>query len=334
MGHPRAETSAPRRARRDRRRRDAARGHECAASRTHRDGLRPATWSTTSVGAGIEPRPTFSVGSRRAHRTAIRRLVRRGRRVPRARRTSGTRSPREPSRRSTSSSTRSRSSPGCGCSTSGCGPGRHSLALARPGLRGASASTTAPTSWRSPGSGRATEGSARRSRSSTCATSRTQASSTPRSACARAASACSAGATRTDGVRPHRRDRCARAVRLAVSAFSAAFAVRHLEAGEDVRPGDRRAARAGDRARPRRHRERPFDLWTTCFTARELELLAVGSRARVDAVHGVTPARTAAQPPTLDHPELLLARARRPSDPAVIARSSTFDPTRQLTCTL
>jgi hypothetical protein len=97
---------------------------------------------------------------------------------------------------------------------------------------------------------------------------------------------------------------------LALSAFSAAFAVRFLEAGETFDPAtgvlhERSTVRGPD------GREREFDLWTTCFTARELELLAAGSGLDVDAVYGVTPGRYRAQAPTLDDPELLLL-ARRP----------------------
>ena len=64
---------------------------------------------------------------------------------------------------------------------------------------------------------------------------------------------------------------------LAVSAFSAAFAVRHLEDGGGVRPRHRCAPRAGDGPRTPAAIEQQFDLWTTCFTARELELLAAGA---------------------------------------------------------
>jgi SAM-dependent methyltransferase len=98
--------------------------------------------------------------------------------------------------------------------------------------------------------------------------------------------------------------------RLAVSAFSAAFAVRHLEAGEEFDPAtgvlhELATVRGPDGS------QREFDLWTTCLTGRELELLATGAGLVVDAVHGVTPGAYAAQPPTLDHHELLLL-ARRP----------------------
>jgi SAM-dependent methyltransferase len=97
---------------------------------------------------------------------------------------------------------------------------------------------------------------------------------------------------------------------LAVSAFSAAFALRHLEPTEEYDPAtgvlhERATVRDPDGA------EAEFDLWTTCFTARELELLALAAGLTVDAVHGVTPGAYRAQAPTLDHHELLLL-ARRP----------------------
>jgi SAM-dependent methyltransferase len=99
--------------------------------------------------------------------------------------------------------------------------------------------------------------------------------------------------------------------RLAVSAFSAAFSLRHLEAGEEYDPAtgvlhEIATVRGPDGT------ERQFDLWTTCFTGRELELLALGAGLEIEAVHGVTPGAYAAQPPTLDHHELLLL-ARRPA---------------------
>jgi len=96
---------------------------------------------------------------------------------------------------------------------------------------------------------------------------------------------------------------------LAVSAFSAAFAVRHLEAGEDYDPAtgvlhEVATVRGPDGT------EAPFDLWTTCFTARELDLLARAAGLDAIEVHGVTPGGYRRQVPTLDHHELLLlARA-------------------------
>ena len=92
---------------------------------------------------------------------------------------------------------------------------------------------------------------------------------------------------------------------IAVSAFSAAFALRHLETGEsyDAATGvlhEVATVRGSDGT------EAPFDLWTTCFTARELELLARGAGLDTIEVHGVTPGAYRRQPPTLDHHELLL----------------------------
>ena len=98
--------------------------------------------------------------------------------------------------------------------------------------------------------------------------------------------------------------------RLAVSAFSAAFAVRHLETGEEYDPATgvlHERATVRDPAGV----EGEFDLWTTCFTGRELELLAAGAGLIVDAVRGVTPGAYRVQAPTLDHHELLLL-AHRP----------------------
>ncbi len=97
---------------------------------------------------------------------------------------------------------------------------------------------------------------------------------------------------------------------VALTAFSLAFALRWLEEGEELDPRtgvlhERSTVRDPDGV------EREFDLWTTCFTVRELALLARDAGLTVDAVHGVRPGAYAATPLTLDHPELLLL-ARRP----------------------
>jgi SAM-dependent methyltransferase len=107
-------------------------------------------------------------------------------------------------------------------------------------------------------------------------------------------------------------ERFARALRpggrLALSAFSAYFAARHLEAGEhfDADRGvnhERATLRAEDR-------EQTFDLWTTCYTPRELRLLAERSGLRVDAVHGVQPGAYGTTAPSIDAPEHLLLATR------------------------
>jgi len=107
--------------------------------------------------------------------------------------------------------------------------------------------------------------------------------------------------------------RIVRAVRpagyVAVSAFHAPFALRHLEAGETYDPA---TGVLHERARLRDQggEEREFDLWTTCFTARELILLAGSTGLRDIEVHGVAPGRYRAAPPDLDAPELLLIARR------------------------
>jgi SAM-dependent methyltransferase len=99
---------------------------------------------------------------------------------------------------------------------------------------------------------------------------------------------------------------------VAVSAFSAGFAVRWLEDGEDFDP---RTGVLHEHATVRNEAgdEQVFELWTTCFTARELALMARAAGLEIRAIHGVRPGAYATGPPTLEHPELLLF-ARRPQD--------------------
>lgn len=93
--------------------------------------------------------------------------------------------------------------------------------------------------------------------------------------------------------------------RIAVSAFSAYFMLRHLE------PADTFDADSGvnhERASVRdpEGREAEFDLWTTCFTPRELRLMAAAAGVRVDGLWSVGPGAYGRRPPDLDHPEFLL----------------------------
>jgi SAM-dependent methyltransferase len=93
--------------------------------------------------------------------------------------------------------------------------------------------------------------------------------------------------------------------RVAVSAFSAYFAVRHLEPGDtfDVGAGvNHERAEVRDPA----GQMDTFDLWTTCFTPRELRLMAVAAGLRVTGLWAVRPGEYAERPPDLDHPEFLL----------------------------
>jgi SAM-dependent methyltransferase len=92
---------------------------------------------------------------------------------------------------------------------------------------------------------------------------------------------------------------------LAVSAFSAYFQVRWLEDGDsfDADTGvnhERSTLRDPDGA------EAEFDLWTTCFTPRELRLLARAAALEPRSVWSVTPGAYRADPPSLTTPEFLL----------------------------
>lgn len=96
--------------------------------------------------------------------------------------------------------------------------------------------------------------------------------------------------------------------RVAVSAFNAYFQVRHLEEGSfdpstgtfheltEIRDPDGRVAEV--------------EAWTTCFTPRELRLLARLAGLEPLAVHGVTPGRYGAAPPSIDLEEHLLVARR------------------------
>jgi SAM-dependent methyltransferase len=107
---------------------------------------------------------------------------------------------------------------------------------------------------------------------------------------------------------------------MALTAFSASFAVRFLEEGESFDPAtgvlhEISVVRGPDGD------EREFDLWTTCFTARELELLALGAGLDVRSVTGVAPGRYGDDAPTVEHPELLLLASRSAARPAPLSES-------------
>jgi SAM-dependent methyltransferase len=98
--------------------------------------------------------------------------------------------------------------------------------------------------------------------------------------------------------------------RLAVSAFSAYFQLRYLEPADSFDAGlgvnhERTTLRDSS------GREQAAELWTSCFTPRELRLLARAVGLEPLAVHGVTPGAYGPLPPSIECPEfLLLARKR------------------------
>lgn len=93
--------------------------------------------------------------------------------------------------------------------------------------------------------------------------------------------------------------------RLGLSAFSSYFAVRYLEEGDTF---DAATGVNHERAEVRDPDGRParFDLWTTCFTPRELRLMAARAGVAVTGVWSVGPGDYATRPPDIDHPEFLL----------------------------
>ena len=173
--------------------------------------------------------------------------------------TCATRSPRAPPRRWSSWSTPSTWARPCGCSTSGCGPGRHARALAARGIEvvGVDISRALHRAGAATGAGRAATFVRRRRRASWPST----ASSTPPSRCARGRSGSWPG---EDGEVLRRLVRALKpAGRAAVSAFSAYFAVRWLGDGDEF------DAAAGVNheltlVRDEEGDEAAFDLWTTC----------------------------------------------------------------------
>jgi len=93
--------------------------------------------------------------------------------------------------------------------------------------------------------------------------------------------------------------------RAAVSAFSAYFQVRYLEEGNEFDASTgvyREVLTVKDETGADAH----FDAWTSCFTPRELRLLAADSGLRVTDIWSVTPGDYAARPPSIDTPEFLL----------------------------
>jgi 2-polyprenyl-3-methyl-5-hydroxy-6-metoxy-1,4-benzoquinol methylase len=108
-------------------------------------------------------------------------------------------------------------------------------------------------------------------------------------------------------------DRIARAVRpggrVAVSGFSAYFQLRFLEA-TDTFDADRGVNHERATVKDEAGRDAEFDLWTTCFTPRELRLLAERAGLVAEHVWSVAPGAYRAAPPSTEAPELLLVGRR------------------------
>jgi SAM-dependent methyltransferase len=96
---------------------------------------------------------------------------------------------------------------------------------------------------------------------------------------------------------------------LAVSAFSAYFQLRYLEQ-HDTFDADAGVNHERTVVKDDAGRDAEVDLWTTCFTPRELRLLAAACGLEVRHLWSVTPGAYAADAPSIEAPELLLIAAR------------------------
>jgi SAM-dependent methyltransferase len=97
---------------------------------------------------------------------------------------------------------------------------------------------------------------------------------------------------------------------VALSAFSAYFQVRFLEESDTFDAGlglnHERTVVHDPEGRPL-----PAELWTSCYTPRELRLLLGNAGLDVEALWSVTPGSYEPNPPDLDHPEFLVLARRR-----------------------
>jgi SAM-dependent methyltransferase len=188
----------------------------------------------------------------------------------------------------------------------GCGTGRHSRSLAERGIRAVGVDLSAGLLGVAAGrGGEWVRADARR---------------LPlRSGCADVAvSLCQGGFGITPGADELVLAELARVLRpgarLALTAFSLAFAARWLAPG-DAFDVDRGLVHTVAEVRGPDARERRFDLWTQCYSAGHLRHLAATAGLAVDSVSGVEPGDYGLRAPTLGHPELLLLARRLPAPP-------------------
>ena len=93
--------------------------------------------------------------------------------------------------------------------------------------------------------------------------------------------------------------------RMAASAFSSYFMVRFLE-DTDTFDADAGVNHERTAVKSEAGEDADFDLWTSCFTPRELRLIADRAGLAVDAIWSVTPGAYARNRADLEHPEWLL----------------------------
>jgi SAM-dependent methyltransferase len=190
----------------------------------------------------------------------------------------------------------------------GCGPGRHSRALATRGIEVVGIDISEPF-----------VALARSEAPAGAAFARADARRLPVAAGSfdAAISLCQGGFGLVPGEDAGVIDEIARALRpggrMAASAFSSYFVVRFLEEGDTFDPGAGVNHEVAT-VRSETGEAADFDLWTSCFTPRELRLIAAAAGLEVAAIWSVAPGAYAENPPDLEHPEWLLI-ARKRDDP-------------------
>lgn len=94
--------------------------------------------------------------------------------------------------------------------------------------------------------------------------------------------------------------------RAGVTAFSAYFQVRHVEAMGSTFYAERGVNHERTMIKDEQGRDAEADLWTTCFTPRELRLMASQAGLAVESIWSVTPGGYTRDAPTLESEEFLL----------------------------
>ena len=97
--------------------------------------------------------------------------------------------------------------------------------------------------------------------------------------------------------------------KVVLSAFSSYFQVRHLDDPAEFDAGAG-VQHEHTEVRDEAGRSAPAELWTTCFTPRELRLMVAAAGARVDALWSVEPGRYGRNLPGLDLAEFLVIATR------------------------
>jgi cyclopropane fatty-acyl-phospholipid synthase-like methyltransferase len=98
--------------------------------------------------------------------------------------------------------------------------------------------------------------------------------------------------------------------RMALSAFSSYFAVKYHEGAEF--DADSGVSHEVTEVRNEQGTGLDVDLWTGCYTPRELRLLAEKVGMKVDHIYSVEPGRYEAVAPTVETPEFLLIASATP----------------------